>query len=105
MKRIVTCLLITAFCSLALCGCGARDERLDEMVVGTPVVPETTPMVTPMPMPDTDEGVVRDGDGLIEDEDTGDITTPEASMRPNTAAGADRRTGNATPSSASPANP
>lgn len=85
MKRTVSCLLIAACCCLMLCGCGAGDERLDEMVVGTPIIPETSPIVTPMPTPDVEDGVVKDGDGLIEDGDTGRVKAPEASKRPDAA--------------------
>lgn len=92
MKRIGLCLLIAAFCAFTLCGCGAGDERLDEMVVGTPMIPETspltTPVVTPMPTPDAADGIVNDGDGLIEDSDTGRGTTPEATKKPELAPGA-----------------
>ncbi len=87
MKRIAICLLIAAICAFALCGCGAQDERLDEMVVGTPIIPETspvnTPLVTPMPTPDAADGVVQDGDGLIEERDTGRPVVPEATMKPD----------------------
>lgn len=96
MKKLVFCLLIAAISAFALCGCGAADERLDEMIVGTPVIPESSPMVTPavtpMPMPDTEDGVVKDGDGLIDDGDTGRTGTSDATTRPELMPG---RTGTA----------
>lgn len=71
MKKSFSYVMIAAMLCLALCGCGNQNSGRDDMVVGTPVVPEMTPLVTPMPTPDVEDGIVEDKDGMIEDNDNG----------------------------------
>ena len=71
MKRTILYTLCTAMLCVALCGCADQSQGSDDMVVGTPVVPEMTPMVSPMPTPDPKDGYVEDKDGIIEENETG----------------------------------
>ena len=71
MKRSFSYVMIAAMLCLTLCGCGNQNSGRDDMVFGTPLIPETSPVVSPMVTPDTEDGIVEDEDGLIEDSDTG----------------------------------
>ena len=71
MKKTIVYLLCAAMLCAVLCGCGNQRQERDDMVVETPMVPETTPMVTQMPTPDPEDGFVKGEDGMIEDKDTG----------------------------------
>lgn len=71
MKKSFAYVMIAAMLCLALCGCGNQNSGRDDMAVGTPAVPEMTPLITPMPTPDVEDGIVEDRDGMIEDKDTG----------------------------------
>ena len=72
MKKHIAYTLIAALLCLALCGCGNQNPgQEDPMVVGTPVVPEMSPIISPMITPSLDDGIVKDDDGVIEELDTG----------------------------------
>ena len=85
MKRTLLCALLTVCVCLSLCGCGAMDNRIDNPVIETPLLPTVTPDLLPTPdvieTPDVNNGIVRDEDGEIEDGDTGS-TKPEATQKP-----------------------
>ena len=96
MRKTIVYTLCTAMLCAVLCGCGNQNQRRDDMVIGTPVVPEMTPMVSPMVTPDPRDGYVDDEDGIIEEKETGNDKTagdaqkgktqvspsPEVSARP-----------------------
>ncbi len=70
MKRSILLVCVFALLCAVLCGCG--DYRNDNLPMETPgatmeLMPDTSPMVSM----DPEDGVVRDGDGVIEDRDTG----------------------------------
>ena len=74
MKRTIVMVLAAACLCMVLCGCGDTRVRQDDMgmepdIIATPspMLPEVSPMVTP----DVDDGIVKDTDGEIEDNDTG----------------------------------
>ena len=72
MQKPIAYTLIAALLCLALCGCGNQNPgQEDPMVVGTPVVPEMSPIISPMITPSLDDGIVKDDDGVIEERDTG----------------------------------
>ena len=74
MKRSLICVLLVGCFCLGLCGCGAMD-RTDNPVLETPLIPQATAELLPVPdvmeTPDMEDGFVQDGDGVIEDRDTG----------------------------------
>ena len=67
MRKTIVLMLCAAMLCVCLCGCGSRDQGNNDLVIGTPVVPEMTPMVSPIITPDMDDGYVDDTDGLIEE--------------------------------------
>lgn len=69
MRKTIVLMLCAAMLCVCLCGCGNRDQGNNDMVIGTPVVPEMTPMVSPIITPDVEDGYVDDRDGIIEDKD------------------------------------
>ena len=71
MKRRIVYSLCAAMLCAVLCGCGNQGQGQDDMVVGTPVVPETSPVVSSMPTLDPQDGYVDDKDGIIEENETG----------------------------------
>ncbi len=82
MKKAVYT-LVTAALVLSLTGCagtdlmdGGRMEDRDPAATAAPAVSASPAVVTP----DVEDGIVRDRDGIITDDDTGAETT----ARPNT---------------------
>ena len=71
MKKTIVYTLCAAMLCAFLCGCGDRNQGRDDLVVGTPVVPEMTPMVSPALTPDPRDGYVEDKDGFLEEEENG----------------------------------
>ena len=75
MKRTVFCFLFAAIFCLSLCGCGAMDTGRDNAVTETPPVSQTTPEVLPetepVVTPNVEDGIVKDRDGKIDEQDTG----------------------------------
>ncbi len=73
MKKSIVYIAFTLILAFALCACGA-DRTSDGTVDGTAGTAKATntPMVTVSPMitPDTDNGIVEDKDGIIEEEDS-----------------------------------
>ncbi len=70
MKKTAFCILAALVFSLCLCACGNRDTGLDDLIVGTPIVPEISPLISPMITPDVEDGIVTDRDGRIESDDS-----------------------------------
>ena len=70
MRRFISFALCAAMLCAFLCGCGNQSQERDDMVIGTPAVPEMTPVVTPMPTPDPKNGYVDDKDGIIDEHET-----------------------------------
>ena len=90
MKKTIACVLIAAMLCLALCGCANRNSGYDNSVVGTPLIPEVSPAVSPMVTPDLDNGTVEDEDGMIEEKETdrnqksdSDKTTTKPAVSPS----------------------
>ena len=71
MRKTIVYALCAAMLCVSLCGCGNQSQGRDDMAIGTPVVPEMTPMVSPMLTPDPRDGYVEDKDGIIEENETG----------------------------------
>ena len=70
MKRTICLVFVSALLCAALCGCG--DAGSEAVVTSDPAATmELLPEVTVMPTLDPEDGVVKDGDGVIEDTDTG----------------------------------
>lgn len=70
MKRSIAFVLVTVLLCAVLCGCGEADK--DAVVTSDPAATlEILPEVSVMPTLDPQDGVVKDGDGVIEDTDTG----------------------------------
>lgn len=68
MKKAMIHIALVLALSFSLCGCGNAKEKND--LVDNPVpttLPSPTVTVTPMITPDVDNGVVTDGDGVIDD--------------------------------------
>ena len=76
MRKTVIHALCAAMLCVFLCGCGKQSQGSDDMVIGTPAVPEMTPVVTPMPTPDPKDGYVDDKDGIIEEHETEKTPAP-----------------------------
>ncbi len=79
MKRSILLVCVFALLCAVLCGCG--DYRNDNLPMETPgatmdLMPEVSPMVSMNP----EDGYVRDGDGVIEDSDTGRPTVTVSPM-------------------------
>ena len=74
MKKSMVCMLLVACACLSLCGCGMSTGR-DNMVVETPLIPQNSPdlmpEILPMETPNTEDGIVNDLDGEIDENDTG----------------------------------
>ena len=89
-KTMVYVLALTLAFSTFLAGCG--EMRGTD---GRTTAPTATPQQTMIPetmMPNPEDGVVRDNDGIITDGDSGNGTgntpnLPESTMRPGTGAG------------------
>ena len=86
MRKTIVYALCTAALCASLCGCGNQSQGQDDMVIGTPVVPQMTPMVSPMITPDPKDGYVEDRDGIMEENETGkDNTTAGEAGKDKTA--------------------
>ena len=81
MRKTIVYTLCTAMLCAFLCGCGNQDPGSNDPVIGTPAVPEITPMVSPMPTPDPKDGYVDDRDGIMEDEKTERDSTTNGEMK------------------------
>lgn len=68
MKKAIIHIVLVLALAFSLCGCGnAKDKNnLVDNAVPT-ALPSPTVTVTPMITPDVDNGVVTDGDGVIDD--------------------------------------
>ena len=81
MKRSLLLVCVFALLCALLCGCG--DYRNDTLPVETPgATVDLMPEVSPIVSMDPADGTVRDGDGVIEDRDTG-RPTPSVSPKPS----------------------
>ena len=81
MKRTMVYTLCAAMLCALLCGCGYQNQGQDDMVIATPVVPETTPMVSPVVTPDPKDGYVEDKDGILEEDETDRDRTSNGSIK------------------------
>ena len=70
MKKTIVYTLCAAMLCAFLCGCGNQNQGRNDPVIGTPVIPEMTPMISPVPTPDPKNGYVDDRDGILEEEET-----------------------------------
>ena len=92
MKKIFAYFLPVLVLSMLLCGCG-RNKVKDEVVVTTPT---PTPTVTVAPsasmMPEIENGIVEDSNGIIGDESIVDkendkiTVSPDPSLSPSPSA-------------------
>lgn len=72
MRKTIVYTLCAAMLCAILCGCGNQSQGRDDPAVGTPVIPNATPMVSPMLTPDPQDGYVDDQDGIMEEDETQD---------------------------------
>ncbi len=81
MKRAIILVCVLATICAALCGCGSlRDDRPTQAPAATSdLVPEISPMLTP----DMNDGIVKDEDGMIEDNEPIGTAVPSASPKPS----------------------
>lgn len=78
MKRSIAFVLASVLLCAVLCGCGEADN--EAVVTSEPAATvEILPEVSVMPTLDPADGVVKDGDGMIEDTDTG---APDVTVSP-----------------------
>ncbi len=93
MKKFAAYFILTIILALALCGCG--NDSVDN---NTNMLPDTAPTASPMVSPDnshsnvpnttpsTDDGVVTDRDGYIEENNdqvkNSPAVSPEVSAKP-----------------------
>lgn len=68
MKKAIIHIALVLALAFSLCGCGNAKDKNDlvDNIVPT-ALPSPTVTVTPMITPDVDNGVVTDGDGVIDD--------------------------------------
>lgn len=81
MKRAIIFVCVLTLVCTVLCGCGSfRDRQPMQTPAATAdLIPEVSPMLTP----DMNDGVVKDEDGLIEDNEPTGTAAPSASQRPS----------------------
>ena len=61
MKKALACILSLMLLSTALYGCGCSDRKTEPDMY--------SPQISPMPSPDTDNGIVNDDDGFIAEDE------------------------------------
>ena len=81
MKRAIIFVCVLTMICTALCGCGDMrgDQPVQTPVATMDLVPETSPVLTP----DVNDGIVKDQDGVIEDNEPTGTAVPSASPRPS----------------------
>ena len=81
MKRAIILVCVLAIICAALCGCGSlRDDRPTQAPAATAeLIPEVSPMLTP----DMNDGIVKDEDGMIEDNEPIGTAVPSTSPKPS----------------------
>ena len=81
MKKVMILVCVLALARSALCGCGSiRDnEPMQTPAATMGMIPEISPVITP----DMNDGVVKDQDGLIEDNEAVGTAVPKASPKPS----------------------
>lgn len=68
MKKAMIHIALVLALAFSLCGCGNAKDKNDLVDNAVPTtLPSPTVTVTPMITPDADNGVVTDGDGVIDD--------------------------------------
>ncbi len=68
MKKAIIHIALVLALAFSLCGCGNAKDKNDLVDNTVPTaLPSPTVTVTPMITPDVDNGVVTDGDGVIDD--------------------------------------
>lgn len=79
MKKITVCVLILVMVSTLLCACGDMDrDGRDELIE----VPVATPVASPIPTMDPDDGMVEDRDGFIRENDGTEPNTVTGTQMP-----------------------
>ena len=82
MKKIFACFLPILVFSLILCGCG-RNKVKDEIIITSPT-PAPTVTVAPSAsmMPEIENGIVDDSNGIIGDESLADKGNDKVTVSP-----------------------
>lgn len=91
MKKNIVHIAMALALSLMLCGCGSvKDDSLVDNTVPT-VLPSPTATTAPIVTPDVDDGVITDGDGIIDDNtvDPDDTITGSENPASGTKSGSD----------------
>lgn len=81
MKRAIIFVCVLTMICTVLCGCGDyRNGRPMQTPAATmDLVPEASPMLTP----NVNDGIVKDQDGVIEENEPTGTAAPSASPRPS----------------------
>ena len=81
MKRAIIFVCVLTLICTVLCGCGSlRDGPPMQSPAATmDLIPDASPMLTPS----ADDGIVKDEDGMIEDNEPTGTAKPSASPRPS----------------------
>lgn len=69
MRKSLALIMSLLLLSFMLCGCGCDNGKTVEDKITE--MPAASPDMSPIPSPDTDNGIVNDGDGYIEDNEQG----------------------------------
>lgn len=87
MKKTTVYILLTVILAMSLCAC-ANDSMENDAGLLPDAVPTESPIISTMPgtvpntvpndIPTADEGIVKDRDGIIEEEDSGTAGTKES---------------------------
>ena len=81
MKRMIIFVCVLTLVCTVLCGCGSlRDgQPMQTPAATTDLIPEVSPMLTP----DMNVGIVKDEDGMIEDNEPLGTALPSTSPKPS----------------------
>ena len=81
MKRAIIFVCVLTLVCTVLCGCGSfRDRQPMQTPAATmDLIPGASPVLTPS----VDDGVVKDENGVIEDNEPTGTAAPSASQRPS----------------------
>lgn len=85
MKKSIVNIAMALALTFVLCGCGsAKDDNMVDNTVPT-AIPSPTATIAPIVTPDVDDGLVTDGDGIIDDNTVvpDDTVNPTATVAPS----------------------
>lgn len=82
MKKNIVHIAMALALSFMLCGCGsAKDDSIVDNTVPT-ALPSPTATTAPIVTPDVEDGVITDGDGIIDDNTVDPENTITGSVNP-----------------------